>query len=59
MSLVDEILEWLSFTGVQLDFLQKNTSFGTSILKGGVKHEGRALLLALTVSSSAQTFDNS
>lgn len=35
MSLVDEILEWLSFTGVQLDFLQKNTSFGTSILKGG------------------------
>lgn len=41
MSLVDEILEWPSFTGVQLDFLQKNTSFGTSILKGGVKH-GRA-----------------
>lgn len=23
MSLVDEILEWPSFTGVQLDFLQK------------------------------------
>lgn len=41
MSLVDEILEWPSFNGGQLDFLQKNTSFGTSILKGGVKH-GRA-----------------
>ena len=58
MSLVDEILEWPSFTGVQLDFLQKNTSFGTSILKG-VKHAGRILLLALTVGSSTQTVDNS